>query len=59
MIQKEDVVSVATSINKTLTDKQIEDVLELYPSEQRNDPTATWNLVIEHCINQIVEDDKV
>jgi hypothetical protein len=55
MINKTDVISIATAINKTLTNEQIEKVLELYPSEQENDPTGTWNLVIEHCINLVDE----
>jgi ribosomal protein S16 len=58
MINKTDVENVAKSINKTLTNAQIEQVLELYPSEQENDPSGTWDLVIEHCIDLVDEDTK-
>ena len=53
-IKKLDVVFVAASIKKTLTEKQIEDVIEMYPSEQENDPSATWNLVVEKCIYDVL-----
>lgn len=54
MITKQDVINVANSINVTLTDEQINTVLEMYPSEQEADPSGTWDLVIEHCIYQTI-----
>ena len=54
MLSKEDVLQVAKSINVTLTDEQITEVLKIYPAEQEQDPTGTWNLVIENCIYQII-----
>jgi hypothetical protein len=54
MIKEIDVINVGVSLKKVLTNDQIKEVLELYPSEQRNDPTGTWELVIEHCINLVV-----
>jgi len=54
-IEKIDVEHVAHSLNKTLTEKQIDDVLKMYPAEQENDPTATWDLVIENCIYNILD----
>lgn len=50
MIEREDVLSVARSIDKTLTDKQIDLILEEYPSWAKQDPTATWDLIIEDLI---------
>jgi hypothetical protein len=55
MIEKIDVEHVAHSLNKKLTEKQINEVLEMYPAEQDNDPTASWDLVIENCIYQILD----
>lgn len=54
-LTKEDVIEVASSIGVTLTDDQIDEVLEMYPSEQRNDPTGTWELIIEHCIDMVLD----
>ncbi len=53
-IAKEDVVSVATSIGVTLTDDEIEDIVENYPWMQEMDPTGTWDLVVDDMINFIL-----
>ena len=53
-IKKLDVIFVASSINKTLTEEQINEVINMYPVEQEMDPTATWNLVIENCIYHVL-----
>lgn len=57
MIDKQDVLSVARSIDKTLTDEQIEDVLEEYPAWAKQDPTATWNLIVEDLIYFVLVDN--
>ena len=57
MITRLDVIEVANQIGKTLTESDIDEVLAIYPSEQDNDPTATWNLVIENCIYNVVNDN--
>lgn len=49
-ISKEDVIDVATSIGKVLTDEEIQDIVENYPWMQEQDPTGTWNLVVEDMI---------
>lgn len=49
-ISREDVINVAQQINVELDDNQIEIVLGNYPSEEQNDPTATWNLIVENTI---------
>jgi hypothetical protein len=57
MITRIDVIEVANQIGKSLTESDIDEVLAQYPNEQDNDPTATWNLVVENCIYN-VENDK-
>lgn len=49
-LSKQDVISVASSIGITLTTEQISEVLQLYPEDQKQDPTATWDLVVENII---------
>ncbi len=57
MITRIDVIEVANQIGKSLTESDIDEVLAQYPNEQDNDPTATWNLVVENCIYN-VENEK-
>jgi hypothetical protein len=45
-----DVVSVAESLKMDITIKQVRQVLEMFESEADNDPTATWNLIVENCL---------
>ena len=54
LITKEDVISVSNDINISLNEEQINQVLEMYESEENNDPTGTWNLIIENCIINLV-----
>lgn len=54
-IVSDDVINVAMQINKTLTPYQIAEVLTRYPSEQDNDSSATWDLVIEKCIYDVIK----
>lgn len=53
MIVKEDVLQVAKSLNMQPTDEQVEAVLAIYKGEAKQDPSATWDLVVEHCLNQV------
>ena len=53
MITRIDVIEVANQIGKTLTESDIDEVLAIYPNELDNDPTATWNLVVENCIYNV------
>lgn len=53
-ITKEDIINVATSVSITLTDKEIEWVLLCYEDAQRQDPSGTWNLVVEDLAYQAV-----
>ena len=56
-IDKEDVLNVAQSINKELTEEQVTKVLHMYPHEEECDATGTWNLIVEHCIYQVINED--
>ena len=53
-ISKDDVILVSYSIKKSLTDEQVNQVLAMYPHEEECDPTGTWNLIVEHCIHQVL-----
>lgn len=57
-IGRTDVLVVAKSINKQLTEEQVNKVILMYPHEEECDPTGTWNLIVEHCIYSIL-DEKV
>ena len=53
-IQIIDVKFIADRLSITLTEKQIDEVLEMYPFEQEQDRGATWDLVIEQCIYNVL-----
>ena len=55
MIIKEDILDVAKSINVELTDSELDWALLCYEDAQRQDPSGTWNLVVEDLIHQCVE----
>lgn len=57
-ISAEDVLQVASDLDLALTKEQVDAVIELYPSEQENDPTGNWCFVVEHCINQVLDEDE-
>jgi hypothetical protein len=59
IIGRQDVILVASSIKKNLTEQQIGQVLSIYKHEEESDPTATWNLIVENCIYQVIRDEKV
>jgi len=52
-ITPEDVKSVAKGINQEVTDEEIKQIIEEYPAAEDQDPTATWNLIVEDLIYQI------
>jgi hypothetical protein len=45
-----DVVNVANDLKMDITIKQVRQVLEMFDSEADNDPTATWELIVENCL---------
>ena len=47
-ISKEDVLQIAKSINmKTPSDDIIQEIINEYPGEQKQDPGANWSLIVE------------
>ena len=57
-ISRTDVLVVANSIKKQLTEQQVNQILSMYNYEEEADPTATWNLIVENCIYQVIDDKK-
>jgi hypothetical protein len=56
MIEKNDIIRIAKSVGKHLTDSQVNTVIELYPEWARQDPTATWNLIVEDIVYFVTSD---
>jgi hypothetical protein len=54
MITRLDVIEVANSLGFELTEAEIDEVLTIYPAEEDNDPTATWDLIVENCIYNVI-----
>ena len=52
-ITKEDVINVGNTINKTLTDEDIDWVLKNYESYENEEPHSTWNLIVERMLYDI------
>lgn len=57
MIEREDITRVAESIGKKLTDEQVDQIIEEYPAWAEQDPTATWNLIIEDLVYFVTMED--
>jgi len=55
-IGRTDVLVVANSINKKLTEDQVNKILLMYPHEEECDPTGTLNLIVEHCIYSVLDE---
>lgn len=58
LIQKEDVLQVANDLKIEVNDQIVQWVLENYESYQEEDPTGTWNLVVEQMLHTNLEDIK-
>jgi hypothetical protein len=56
MIVIEDVLRVAQNLDLPITLDQAREVIDMYPAEQENDPTATWDLVVENCLYNLLND---
>jgi hypothetical protein len=56
LIQKEDVLQVSKRLDIKVNEKIISWVLENYESFQNDDPTSTWNLVVESMLYDIPEE---
>ena len=55
-ISLEDVIKVAASLNKKLKDFEIKWILDNYDSHKKDDPTSTWDLIIENMIYNLPTD---
>jgi len=53
-ISRTDVLIVAQKMRKTLTNVQVEAVLDMYNYEEECDPKANWSEIVEHCIYQVL-----
>ena len=49
-IKAQDVAQVAIDLKMDITIGQVNQVLEMYDDEADNDPTATWDLIVENCL---------
>jgi hypothetical protein len=52
-ISKQDIVNVAQSINKSVSESQINWILENYNSHQKEDPKTNWSLIVENMLYQL------
>ena len=59
-IKMEDVLAVAQSLPslRRITVAQMEEVLNRYEYEQEQDPGATWNLVVEHILYDLLDEQQ-
>jgi hypothetical protein len=55
MIEKQDVLSVARSLDKELTDKQAQFIVDEFISWQETDPLAHWSEIVEDIIYFVLE----
>jgi len=55
-INADEIKVVANSVNIQLTDDEVKEVIERYPDEAKNDPTATWELIVENVVYQVVNE---
>ena len=52
-ITREDVINIGNTINKQLTEKEINWVLENYESYEKDEPQSTWDLIVERMLYDI------
>jgi len=52
-ITKEDIKTVAGELGIVILESEVTWVLECYRDSYRQDPTATWNLIVENLIYQL------
>lgn len=58
-IDKTDVVRTASAIGKTLKEYEVQRIIELYPEWEKQDPTATWNLIVEDLVYFVIAERNV
>lgn len=56
MLYPEDIIEVASSLGiGALSPQEVEYILECYEDAQENDPSGTWDLVIEQQIHEVIK----
>jgi sugar (pentulose or hexulose) kinase len=56
MITIDDVKKVAYDLKLNVSETEAHEALLRYPYEQEQDPEATWDLVVEHCLYCVVSE---
>jgi hypothetical protein len=54
-ITSADVIEIAYKLKLNPTLSQIQEVLRLFDSEVKQDPSATWDLIVENILYNIIE----
>jgi hypothetical protein len=54
-ITKEDILSVAKDLRIPVNEEEIQFILDNYEDAQKDDPTGTWNLVVEQMLYDVTE----
>ena len=52
-ISKQDIINVAKSINKSVSESQINWILENYNSHKKQDPKTNWSLIVENMLYEL------
>lgn len=55
-ITSEDVKNVAKTIKQEMTDDEINFIIEEYPGAESEDPTGTWDLIVEDLIYRVIDE---
>ncbi len=55
MISTEDVIQIADNFGFVVTDKEVKGIIKDYDFEQEQDPSATWDLVVEKMLYDLNE----
>jgi hypothetical protein len=56
-IKEADILEVASKIGKaSLSEMQIDEVILRYPFFQKEDPSGTWNLVVEQLLYEVTDE---
>lgn len=56
MLCSEDIIEVASSLDiEDLSPQEVDFILECYEDAQDNDPSGTWDLVVEQQIHEVIQ----
>lgn len=54
-----DILSISKVLKKELSLVEIDKILSIYDEEEENDPTATWDLIVENCIYNVKQSNVI